>query len=509
MMQQRSTAKRWQRISLIIALSLFTVSTTLFIFWSIAEAGFIAGGPGNCGNFDQAVRLAQDGDIIVQMAQPRSSGDAFITENLRISGGWLPTQNCDVNNQFFTSTADYLGWGFAYSPTHQTELFAFDRSVLTIENPISTDFPRIDRLVIENMIFNVDGTAVNGGGITGIISDSAHHLFDNTIFRGNDVTNNGGGFNLEIWNNSSLLLEDSTIVTNTAVNLGGGFNSELRAGSKFTLENSLITQNEALVGAGFAAYVSPDSQLLIHRSDFIDNRNTFSNGVGGGGYIVVDGGHLSIINSAFVNNDAGDTGGGLHIEMNGGEVMIINSQFKGNSAGSGGGALYIENVGNEDADVWIINSHFDNNSPTNFQFVESGSGALNTHILDQAVYMPHIHNNTTSGLLRAKIISLTLDSEFNYNVYFETENFVPDTSSYHVHFFFDTVEPQYAGTELCPLPNAPTQCKWKLYGGPSPFTRYSFADRPFDAYGAEKMCILVANAQHEVFLNTGNCMKLP
>jgi hypothetical protein len=48
-----------------------------------------------------------------------------------------------------------------------------------------------------------------------------------------------------------------------------------------------------------------------------------------------------------------------------------------------------------------------------------------------------------------------------------------------------------------------------LYGGPSPFTGYSFADRPFGPDGAEQMCILVANPDHSVRLGTGNCVKLP
>ena len=509
MYQWRTRRKRWQRTSLIIVLSLFTVGTTIFILWSNAQAGYFAGGPGNCGNFDQAVRLSQDGDIVVQMAQPRSSGDAFITENLRISGGWAPTQNCDDNNQYFTTTADYLAWGFAYTPTNQTELFAFDRSVLTIENPISSEFPRIDRLVIENMIFNVDGTAPNGGGIIGVISNTAHHLYENNIFRGNDVSNDGGGLNLEIWDHSSLLIADSAFITNTAVNFGGGFNVELQTGSKLTIENSQFAQNEALFGAGFAAYVAPDSELLIRNSIFTDNRNTFFNGTGAGGHIVVNDGYVSIVNSAFLFNDAGDNGGGLHIEMNGGDVIIKNGRFEGNSADNGGGALYVESVGDEDADIWIINSQFEGNTPANFQFSQTGSGSLTTHILDHAAYLPAIFNNMATDVRKAKIISLTLDADFNYNVYFETENFEPNTSSYHVHFFFDTVQPEYAGTELCPFPSDPTQCKWKLYGGSSPFTGYSFGDRPFDAFGAEEMCVLVADAQHRVLLNTGNCIKLP
>jgi hypothetical protein len=66
-----------------------------------------------------------------------------------------------------------------------------------------------------------------------------------------------------------------------------------------------------------------------------------------------------------------------------------------------------------------------------------------------------------------------------------------------VHFFFDTVPPDEAGL--------PGQGPWIVYGGPSPFTGYGVADRG----DAMQMCILVANADHSVQVNTGNCFDLP
>jgi hypothetical protein len=70
-----------------------------------------------------------------------------------------------------------------------------------------------------------------------------------------------------------------------------------------------------------------------------------------------------------------------------------------------------------------------------------------------------------------------------------------------VHFFFDTVEPINAGT------SGPQQKgEWIIYDVPSPFTLYKVSDRPA---GARKMCVLVADAQHAVELDTGNCVDLP
>jgi hypothetical protein len=85
-----------------------------------------------------------------------------------------------------------------------------------------------------------------------------------------------------------------------------------------------------------------------------------------------------------------------------------------------------------------------------------------------------------------------------YVVEFETFGFEPQLPGQHVHFFFDTVSPEEAGV--------PGQGPWILYGEGSPFTEYSLADRP---EGAAQMCVLVANPDHSVQANSGNCFDLP
>ena len=85
-----------------------------------------------------------------------------------------------------------------------------------------------------------------------------------------------------------------------------------------------------------------------------------------------------------------------------------------------------------------------------------------------------------------------------YVVDFETFGFQPQLPGQHVHFFFDTVPPEQAGV--------PGSGPWVLYGGSSPFTEYGPGDRP---EGATQMCVLVANADHSVQANTGNCFPLP
>lgn len=91
-----------------------------------------------------------------------------------------------------------------------------------------------------------------------------------------------------------------------------------------------------------------------------------------------------------------------------------------------------------------------------------------------------------------------------YLVDFEPFNFEPLIGSgpedYHIHFFWDTLEPQNAGT------NGPAPGDWFLYDGPSPFSGYSVAEKPG---GAARLCALVADAAHGVTLETGNCVELP
>jgi serine/threonine protein kinase len=87
-----------------------------------------------------------------------------------------------------------------------------------------------------------------------------------------------------------------------------------------------------------------------------------------------------------------------------------------------------------------------------------------------------------------------------YAVDYDVHNF-PEGSNLHVHMFFNTVPPEQAGS--------PGSGPWKLtygqYGNP-PFTQYTLANRPPNA---TQLCALVANPNHSIQLNSGNCIDLP
>jgi hypothetical protein len=93
-----------------------------------------------------------------------------------------------------------------------------------------------------------------------------------------------------------------------------------------------------------------------------------------------------------------------------------------------------------------------------------------------------------------------------YSVVYRTAGYTPkvdgtDSQSHHIHFFFDDVPQEDAGT------NGPHQTgAWILYDVPSPFEGYKVSDKPAAAH---QMCVLVADFLHQIEQNTGNCVALP
>jgi hypothetical protein len=100
--------------------------------------------------------------------------------------------------------------------------------------------------------------------------------------------------------------------------------------------------------------------------------------------------------------------------------------------------------------------------------------------------------------LYVRINSITINASNQYVVEYETFGYTEKLPGEHVHFFFNTVPPERAG-----MPGAGP---WIVYGGPRPFTRYTVGDRPANA---TQMCALVANPNHSVIAESGNCIDLP
>ncbi|MFO7680712.1 MAG: protein kinase [Chloroflexota bacterium] len=86
----------------------------------------------------------------------------------------------------------------------------------------------------------------------------------------------------------------------------------------------------------------------------------------------------------------------------------------------------------------------------------------------------------------------------HYIADFETVGFEPDEESLHLHFFFNTTSPENAGR--------PGSGPFEMVANPSPFTTYTVNGQP---EGATQLCALVANPNHTVQFESGNCVDLP
>ena len=113
---------------------------------------------------------------------------------------------------------------------------------------------------------------------------------------------------------------------------------------------------------------------------------------------------------------------------------------------------------------------------------------------------PTLEPTATNTLppLYVRINDITINQSNSYVVEYETFGYTEVLPGQHVHFFFDTVPVEEAGS--------PGPGNWYLYGGPRPFDKYRVSDRP---QGATQMCALVANPNHTIIPQTGNCFDLP
>jgi hypothetical protein len=246
---------------------------------------------------------------------------------------------------------------------------------------------------------------------------------------------------------------------------GGGFYLDVNTGSRVSIDDSSISDITANQGGGFELVVRGGSHVTLN--NLTVTGNSADAGRGGGGRIIMHSGYVTITDSLFSNNSASVEGGGLRIER---------------APGATG-----------PAEVWIVNTRFSGNTaPINADL--SVSGDVIVRNLTQPAQLPLVVENVTPG---SRINAITRTGN-TYLVSFTPVGYTPALPGQHVHFFFDTVSPTQAGV--------PGAGPWFMYAGSSPFNLWGVANRPF---GATRMCILVANADHSVNQATGDCAKLP
>ena len=240
--------------------------------------------------------------------------------NLTILDGDIGTPSNDADNCYHVVTAD---------GTPSTSVI--DGFVIRNGNADGAIFPHGDggNLLIQNGSFFVlrncvlrFGSSMNGGGGARISNSSP--LFSNCIFRDNESPAGGGVY---------------------AVVSGAGV-----CAPRF--ESCRFVNNSATLSDG-AAYYNNKADGVLVGCEFIDNTAPVR---GGGMFSIL--GNVTVVNCAFLNNEATTNGGG-GIYSFGSRIDLVNSVFSGNSApdsfGFGGGVFTTEFSDGTDTVLRVIN----------------------------------------------------------------------------------------------------------------------------------------------------------
>ncbi len=192
-----------------------------------------------------------------------------------------------------------------------------------------------------------------------------------TIEGGYTAAGNGGG----IENYGTLTVNSSTIRDNSTTNdhYGGGIYNA--PGGILTVSNSTIMGNSANSLFGYGGGIDNLGTLSVNNSIFNDNK---AGDLGGGIMTGYEGGGVaSVVDSTFSNNKAIGNGGGIY---NSGLLTVISSTFSSNTSGYVGGG--IENIGTAS----VNNSTISNNTATH------GGGGI-----ENAFGTASVSNSTISG----------------------------------------------------------------------------------------------------------------
>ncbi len=104
----------------------------------------------------------------------------------------------------------------------------------------------------------------------------------------------------------------------------------------------------------------------------------------------------------------------------------------------------------------------------------------------------------TPNVFFVEITAITLDEQGYFVVDFTATNFQPAIPGTHIHFYFNTVPVEQVGMG--------GSGERKMHGSASPFTGFHALEMP---PGATSLCAVVANPNHAIHLNSGNCFALP
>ncbi|MBN2117750.1 MAG: hypothetical protein JW730_14335 [Anaerolineales bacterium] len=234
-------------------------------------------------------------------------------------------------------------------------------------------------LVVNRSTLQSNRAGYNGGAIYDSYP-AATRVIDSTI-RDNSAPLGGGIFEDQT---RLLTVEGSTITNNTASTEGGGIN--VGYGSELVIRGSVISFNHsARRGGGIFKDGGADRlPTTISGSTFEGNTADW-----GGGAIFIWRTPLSIGNSQFLENQAGEYGGALGFQSSSTDMVLIRSTtFEGNTAGLDGGAIHFSGE--------LMNLAYDtfqNNTAQNGGAIHNAEATL-PHYISRADTTMNINHST-------------------------------------------------------------------------------------------------------------------
>ena len=159
---------------------------------------------------------------------------------------------------------------------------------------------------------------------------------NNTGLNGGAINNLLSGLNIEnsqFINNSSLAGKDDEKGYGGAIYTDGASKNNDNIGGRIRIFNSRFEANQgAGQGGALFLYAYPPDQIMIDRSQIINNRVIFnSKGDALGAGVRAGNGNFTMTNTTVANNLALSQGGGLWLGETG-TARIVNSTFSGNQA---------------------------------------------------------------------------------------------------------------------------------------------------------------------------------
>ncbi len=223
----------------------------------------------------------------------------------------------------------------------------------------------------------ISGMTITGGVATSggcVRHEGAKLTLSGVVISGCSTTSGRGAGVFVSATGGDLLIVSSSITNNASSNeLGGGvaINDASASSKKTTILRSVISGNQARNGGGI---YHASGTLLLGETELHSNTATTGPEGGGGLYVGISAGDISVRGSSFVGNTSAGSGGGISaIQLQPGQRFeVTQSLFWNNTAQFGAGV----GVGQSSATAFISNSTFlENNGPAVFVFSSPGAPA--------------------------------------------------------------------------------------------------------------------------------------